>query len=118
MVYLHIPNQIFNLVNDLCQSSLDVTINWYHVKKSSFRAPLSICGFQSSEMAAKMEVSDINFVNFFIVVYEHRILSVDQFELRNDQTESYILFKVRANKKFYGKVHFYLQFYSIVLLLC
>ncbi|CAC5364681.1 MALT1 [Mytilus coruscus] len=64
-------------------------------------------------MAAKIEVSDIEFFNFFYNskllglrgVKEYRNLSVDQFELGNDQTGSYILFKGRANKTFYGKVN-------------
>ncbi|CAG2217688.1 unnamed protein product [Mytilus edulis] len=84
--------------------------------KSAFPAALSVCAFQSSEMAAKMEISDIDFLNVIPQwdnskddltfglrgVDEHRNLSVDQFELGKDQTGSYILFKGRANKTYKG----------------
>ena len=88
--------------------------------KSAFPAALSVCAFQSSEMAAKMEISDIDFLNVIPQwdnskddltfglrgVDEHRNLSVDQFELGKDQTGSFILFKGRANKTYKGKFHF------------
>ncbi|XP_071177735.1 uncharacterized protein [Mytilus edulis] len=67
-------------------------------------------------MAAKMEISDIDFLNVIPQwdnskddltfglrgVDEHRNLSVDQFELGKDQTGSYILFNGRANKTYKG----------------
>ncbi|CAG2191480.1 unnamed protein product [Mytilus edulis] len=80
--------------------------------KSAFPAALSVCAFQSSEMAAKMEISDIDFLNVIPQwdnskddltfglrgVDEHRNLSVDQFELGKDQTGSYYIIQGQSQQ--------------------